>query len=97
MAWFGDATSGASNAMELADMCETSCCFQMFLSMRDNDFSAKRSFYRAHIRRLHRKIRCSERIPALMGAEADINGPMAPAQSVENEPEPTTRGPSGCA
>jgi hypothetical protein len=59
MAWFGDATSGASNAMELADMCETSCCFRTFLNMPENDFSAKRSFYRAHFRRLHRKTRYS--------------------------------------
>jgi hypothetical protein len=61
MAWFGDATSGASNATELADMCETPYCFQTFQSMPENDFSAKRSFCRAYIRRLHRKIRRSAR------------------------------------
>jgi hypothetical protein len=45
MVWFGDATSGASNAVEPADMCEISCYFQIFQSMPENDFSAKRSFY----------------------------------------------------
>jgi hypothetical protein len=74
--------------MELADMCETSCHFQTFLSMLENDFSAKRSFYRAHIRRLHRKIILdAPSRPGAYGAEADINRPMAPAQSVENDRE----------
>jgi hypothetical protein len=36
IAWFGDATSGASDAMELGAMYETSCCFRMFLSMRES-------------------------------------------------------------
>jgi hypothetical protein len=59
--------------------------------MPENDFSAKYSFWRAHIRRLHRKIRYSG-LAGVYGAEADIDRPMAPAQSVENEPEPTASG-----
>src|SRR3974390_1192883 len=41
IAWFGDATSGASNAMDVAsDMRETSCYFRMFLSMPESILAA---------------------------------------------------------